>query len=157
MYKGKGPNPAPRELTRSRGVRSKITAVRGPADDGAATVGTPPPAPPRGQLSLHLRKKQHPPPPKEKVNRLGKYMATHTCTLVAHVCTHRGLKTLVLKKIGSHQTHIPQKKIQKEKKSVLPREAEGKSLVAVVELILKLTFSSPFPDSSAESIWIKRV
>lgn len=82
----------------------------------------------------------------------------HTCTLSVHVCTHRELKILVLKKIRSHQTHIPQKKIQKEKKkSVLPREAEGKSLVAVVELILKLTFSSPFPDSSAESIWIKRV
>lgn len=28
---------------------------------------------------------------------------------------------------------------------------------ALVELILKLTFSSPFPDSSAKSIWIKRV
>lgn len=37
-YKGERSNPPPRELIRSRGVRSKITAVRAPAYEGAATV-----------------------------------------------------------------------------------------------------------------------
>lgn len=92
-------------------------------------------------------------------------MATHTIkhvharTFSVHVCTHKELKTLVLEKLEVTRHTSLKKKIRrgKKKKSVLPREAEGKSLVAVVELILKLTFSSPFPDSSAESIWIKRV
>lgn len=92
-------------------------------------------------------------------------MATHRVKTHADmhiICTR--LHTQRVKNTGTEEswkspdTH-PSKKNQKEKKvkSVLPREAEGKSLVAVVELILKLTFSSPFPDSSAESIWIKRV
>lgn len=98
-------------------------------------------------------------------------MATHTAQrvytfiLYTHVCGSKELKkTLVSKQVGAHQTHIPQRKFRrkkekekKKKRALLPREAERKSLVAVVELILKLTFSSPFPDSSAESIWIKRV
>lgn len=82
----------------------------------------------------------------------------HTRTFSVHVYIHRELKTLVLEKLEvTRHTSLKKNSEGKKKKSVLPREAEGKSLVVVVELILKLTFSSPFPDSSAESIWIKRV
>lgn len=134
----------------------------------------PPPPPPapglpagrgEGAAVTASTEKATPTPPKEKVNRLEKYMATHTahhvhtCTLSVHVCTHRVKKTGTEANWKSPDTH-PSKKNQKEKKkkkAVVPREIAGKSLVAVVELILKLTFSSPFPDSSAESIWIKRV
>lgn len=90
----------------------------------------PPPPPPapglpagrgEGAAVTASTEKATPTPPKEKVNRLEKYMATHTahhvhtCTLSVHVCTHRVKKTGTEANWKSPDTH-PSKKNQKEKK-----------------------------------------